>query len=166
MKAPLRLDYDYDPEFGSSCAIYDADGSLIVEEPGPEATWQDLEALVDAYNAMHPASDIDMEQAGQTDIKCGKLIVGKTALEIMRRQEAAKAKAEARRHRARIVGGLPVEDGVVTSGERGANMAVRSRTCQTCSKTYDKPDAWSWASWRKSRYCSRDCMYGRNKGDS
>ncbi len=51
MRFPLVLDYDHDPDTGSSSAILDADGRLIVEDPGPDATWRDLDTLVRYSNA-------------------------------------------------------------------------------------------------------------------
>lgn len=56
MKFPLRFEYDADasgdpPEFRTvQAAIYDADGNCVVEEPGPDANWQDLEQLVNIAN--------------------------------------------------------------------------------------------------------------------
>lgn len=56
MKFPLRFEYDADmsgdpPEFHTvQAAIFDANGNCIVEEPGPEATWRDLEQLVEMAN--------------------------------------------------------------------------------------------------------------------
>ncbi len=51
MKLPLTLNYDFCSDTGSTCSITDADGRLIVEEPGPEATWRDLEEIVRRVNA-------------------------------------------------------------------------------------------------------------------
>lgn len=56
MRYPLRFEYDADmsgdpPAFHTcQAAIYDADGACIVEEPGPDATWRDLEELVRLAN--------------------------------------------------------------------------------------------------------------------
>jgi hypothetical protein len=54
MRRPLRLDYDAEiTELGPRtvhASILDADGLVIVEEPGPDATWQDLDRIVEIIN--------------------------------------------------------------------------------------------------------------------
>jgi hypothetical protein len=51
---PLRSESDDE----GSC-ILDADGRMLVEAPGPEATWQDLEALTEAANRSAPPASCE-----------------------------------------------------------------------------------------------------------
>ena len=50
MRFPLRLETDAEQQgdhyVTTQASVYDADNRLIIEEPGPEATWWDLERLV------------------------------------------------------------------------------------------------------------------------
>lgn len=59
----LPLHFEYDAEILSTgpatcqAAIYDADGRLIVEEPGPDVSWQALEELVNIVNSTIPRKE-------------------------------------------------------------------------------------------------------------
>ena len=60
-KSGWKFEYDYTPEHGSEGCILGPRNELIVEEPGPEATWEHLEHIVKCVNA-HPELTARIEE--------------------------------------------------------------------------------------------------------
>ena len=63
-KSGWKFEYDYTPEHGSEGWILGPRNELIVEEPGPEATWEHLEHIVKCVNA-HPELTARIEELGR-----------------------------------------------------------------------------------------------------
>ena len=56
MKLPLRVQRDQSDAEGAVVSIVDSEGSVIIEDVGPDIHWRDLARIVESVNNMSPGT--------------------------------------------------------------------------------------------------------------